>query len=144
MLIWNSTDEAFSKRRKQEKLLPQLQNLNRKPEIIKKNYFNVSSCFRNTGVVPVPCRIQTNNCVPLPSRHPPIPKIPKINLPPLQKAYTYTETLPMEEIEVMPNWKKSASKSTTSFHAKTQEKMVITIEKEPKVVQTYNFYAHRN
>ena len=40
MLIWNTTDQAFSKRKKQEKLLSQLQDLQRKPLIIKKGKFD--------------------------------------------------------------------------------------------------------
>ena len=45
MLIWNTTDEAFSKRRKQEKLLPQLHDLQRKPVVSKKSKFVLDDVF---------------------------------------------------------------------------------------------------
>ena len=102
--------------------------------------FNVSSCFRNTGVVPFPCKIQTNSCFPLTSRHPPLPKNAKINLPPLHKAFTHTETLPMEELEVTPKREISASTITTLFHTETEHKKKATSKNKPKIVRTFNFY----
>eukprot|EP00092_Neocalanus_flemingeri_P032455 GFUD01035300.1.p1 GENE.GFUD01035300.1~~GFUD01035300.1.p1 ORF type:complete len:142 (+),score=22.17 GFUD01035300.1:83-508(+) len=140
MLIFNSTDETFSKKGKQENAILQFQNLRRKPGNNKRNSFDVTSCFRNTGVVPIPLKLPTTSAVPFPARHPPIPKL---NLPPVYRAVILTVAQPMEDLHTMPRRRVPAVKTTSLSQPRTEATLSAIITDKPKVVRTFGFYLHK-